>query len=139
MRRTKPIKKSMLTTLIGLSLCICVCVVLPSPIQMVVTSIYQVPQCTAQFARKVGIRSDYAEVKKYVMESIQVGMTLDEVMKTLGQFGEVSIGNYAHPSDGNGVIMQAVVEICRNPWGNIGLDLGFTDGVFRSVHDTHPQ
>src|SRR5687767_12301458 len=93
--------------------CIAACILfLPSPISMLVTSVYQVPQCTAQFACRFGIRSNNAEVKKYVMESIQVGMTLDEVMKTLGQFGEVSIGNYVpYPLDGNGVIGQAVVEI----------------------------
>ena len=74
------------------------------------------------------------------MESIQVGMTSDEVMKTLGQFGAVSVGNYIPTLDGNGVIRQTVVEICKNPWGNIFLDLAFTrDGVLLSIHDTHPQ
>ena len=128
-------------TLLVVVLCIAACILsLPAPIRIVITSVYQVPQCTAQFARKFGIRSDYAEVKEYVMESMRVGMTSDEVMKTLGQFGAVSVGNYIPTLDGNGVIRQTVVEICKNPWGNISLDLAFTrDGVLLSIQDTHPQ
>ena len=137
MKQTKSILKLILITF---TLCISAYVVLPPPIRIVVTSIYEVPQCTAQFARRFGTKSDHYEVKKYVMESIQVGMTSDEVMKTLGQCEAVSVVNYIPALAGNGVIRQTVVEICKNPWGNIFLDLAFTrDGVLLSIHDTHLQ
>ena len=112
---------------------------IPDPIKGVLTSIYQEPKCTQRIADKFGIEPDRGKIKEYIISSVKVGMTLEEVKEVLAQFGEVSI-IHSFTNENGESIMQVRVQLCKTPWSGIGLDMVYSkEGYILSFADSDPQ
>lgn len=104
-----------------------------------ISSVYEVPKCTAQAADKWGIKDDFFEIKEYIISTLKVGMTRQEVEWSLKQFGEIVV------KDGltlnNGEFLESVlIRLCKNPFGNVLLDIHYSkDGSLMKATDSNPQ
>jgi p-aminobenzoyl-glutamate transporter AbgT len=72
-----------LILIIVLFSCLVVYLIVPLPIKWAITAPIEVPICSARVANKLGIQSDFIAIKDYILQSVHVGMTPEEVEQTL--------------------------------------------------------
>ncbi len=108
--------------------------VLPLPVKWAITSVVDVPVCTARVADRLGIQSDFTAVKSYILQSLKPGMTREEVNQTLRQFGPIDFDKEQATDP------EVVIRLCNNPLGNVALFLYYSeDGHLFKALDAYPQ
>ncbi len=122
--------------IIGASLsCLGVYLITPQSSKWAITSLVEVPACTARVADRLGIQHDFITVKDYALHSLKPGMTPEEVEKTLSKVGPIEEGK-TYVDNEQDTNTQLVVKLCDNPFGNIFLTLYYSkDGHLINVVD----
>ncbi|HEY6074384.1 MAG TPA: hypothetical protein VIV15_13600 [Anaerolineales bacterium] len=119
--------------------CLGAYLIIPQPIKWAVTSLVDVPLCTARVADKLGIQSNFTAVKHYVVQSLKLGMTPKEVEQTLDQIGPVHIRD-TFLDEEQKTHTEILVELCNNPFGNVVLLLYYSeDGHLLNVVDAYAE
>jgi len=85
-----------------------------------VNSVIEVPVCTSRIAKKLEIKADFNVVKDYIIQSLKLGMTPNEVEMTLKKFAPIEVSGtfFNDKQEKNEVIL---IKLCNNPFGNIVL------------------
>ena len=104
-----------------------------------VSSVYEVPKCTALIADRWGLKDDFFEIKQYIIGRLEVGMQKQVVEKSLEQFGEIVVKD-GFTLDNGEFLEPVLIRLCKNPFGNILLDIHYSkDGSLMKVTDSNPQ
>jgi hypothetical protein len=104
-----------------------------------ISSVYEVPKCTAQVATRWGIKDDFFEIKEYIINTLEIGMTRQEVQKSLEQFGEIVVKDRLTLDNGD-FLESVLIRLCENPFGNVLLDIHYSkDGSLIKAIDSNPQ
>ena len=124
--------------LIGILLsCLIAYFILPLPVKWAIMAPVEVPICSARVANKLGIQSDFIVVKDYILQSVHIGMTPDEVEQTLNQIGSIEIGR-TFIDEKQRAHTQMLIRLCNNPYGNVLLFLYYSeDGYLLNVVDAN--
>jgi hypothetical protein len=108
-------------------------------IKWAITSIIEVPICTARAADKLGIEHDLPAVKDYILQSLKPGMTPDEVERTLGEIAPVGI-TQSFLNEKQGTNTEILIRLCDNPLGNMVLLVYYSkDGHLINVIDAYDE
>lgn len=111
---------SVLIILGTILLCLATYFSLPMEYRWAVNSVIEVPVCTSRIAKKLETKAEFNVVKEYIIQSLQLGMTPNEVEMTLKQFGPIEIsGTYFNDEQEMGEVI--LIRLCENPFGNIVL------------------
>lgn len=104
----------------------------------VLSSVIEVPICMARVADKLGIEHDFPAVKDHIIQSLEPGMTPEEVEKTLSQIAPVEIGQ-TFVDEEQETNTEILISLCDdNPLGNIILLVYYSkDGHLINVVDAY--
>ncbi len=117
--------------------CVAVYFFLPQAARWAVVSIVEVPACTARITDRLGIEADFPELKDYIVESLQPGMTPEDVESVLGKIGPVEVGR-SFVDEEQGIHSQLLIRLCDNPLGNVVLLVYYSkDGHLLNVVDPY--
>lgn len=132
-------KRSLIVIFAALLFCTVAYSLLPREFRWAMEAIIEVPACTARVTEKLGITADFVQLKTHIIQSLQLGMTPEEVVETLNQFGEVHIKNSFVDEDQE-TNMEVLIELCDNPFGNMVLLVYYTnDGRLKNVVDPYEE
>lgn len=117
--------------------CLVVYLIIPLPIKWAITAPVEVPICSSRVANRLGIQSNFIDIKDYIIQSLEVGMTPEEVEQTLSQIGPIVKGQ-TFIDEEQRIHSQILVRLCDNPFGNVLLLLYYSeDGHLLNVVDAH--
>jgi hypothetical protein len=134
--------KKMVTLLIFMgSLASCIAAYLFFPqvqaIRWMITSIVEVPACTARIAEELEIQPDPTSVKSYILNSLRIGMTPNEVEQAIRDIAPIEVGK-TYIDQEHKTHTQILIKLCNNPIGNILLFVSYSnDGHLLNVVDAH--
>lgn len=122
------IKKTIIPLIIiGIFLsCLGIYFMLPRHIRWTITSVVDVPVCTARVADKLGIERDFTVVKRYILQSLKPGMTPEEVEETLSKIGPIEVAQ-SFVNEERETNTEMHIQLCDNPVGNVVLLLFYTE------------
>jgi hypothetical protein len=104
-----------------------------------ITSVVEVPVCTARIANKLGIESDFSVVKAHIVQSLQPGMTPEEVESTLSKISPVYV-KQSFIDENQGMNSELLIKLCENPFGNVVLLVYYSqDGHMLNVVDAYEE
>ena len=132
-------RKKKLRILIIISGAILICSALyyslPMDYKWAITSGVEVPICTSRIADKLELEADYLIVKDHIIQSLKLGMTPNEVEKTLKQFAPIEVSGTFY-NDRQEMNETILIKLCDNPFGNIGLFVLYSkDGRLINIVD----
>lgn len=112
---------------------------LPREIKWVMSSVIDIPVCTSRIADKLKIQPEIGAVREYMIQSVRLGMTSDEVETTLNRIAPISIIN-TFVDNKQGLHQEIIVEICDNPGGNVLLFTYYSkDGHLINIGDAYAE
>jgi hypothetical protein len=104
-----------------------------------ITSIVEVPVCTARIAGKLGIEADFSVVKDHIVQSLQPGMTSEEVESTLSKISPVYV-KQSFIDEKQETNSELLIRLCDNPFGNVVLLVYYSkDGQLLNVVDAYEE
>lgn len=99
-------------------------------------SIVDLPFCTQNVSRRLGISNNYSSIKKYIIDSLKPGMSRNDVMKTLTSIAPITVSGRMSLDNGFGEDID--VNICSSPLNNLTLFVIYSnDGELIQVHDLY--
>ena len=106
-------------------------------IRWMITAIVEVPACTARIAEELEIQPDPTSVKSYILNSLRIGMTPNEVERALRDIAPIQVGKTFVDQEQK-THTQILVKLCNNPLGNVLLLVSYSkDGHLLNVVDAH--
>ena len=137
MKRTKLIAP--LTILATLFFCATVYFFLPREVKWALSSIIDVPVCASRVANKIKIEPSFSSVKAYILESLETGMTSDEVHATLEKIAPIEVEK--KPTLDKKEFYEVIpVKSRHNPFGNIVLYVYYSqEGNMINVVNPHTE
>jgi hypothetical protein len=113
--------------IIGIFLsCLGIYFMLPRHIRWAITSVVDVPICTARVADKLGIEHDFTAVKRYILQSLKPGMTPEIVEETLSKIGPIEVAQ-TFVDEERETNIEMHIRLCNNPLGNVVLLMSYSE------------
>jgi hypothetical protein len=104
-----------------------------------ITSVVEVPVCTARVADKLGIEADFSVVKDHIIRSLQPGMTPEEVENTLSKISPVYV-KQSFIDEKQETNSELLIRLCDNPFGNVVLFVYYSqDGHLLHAVDAYEE
>ena len=104
-----------------------------------ITSVVEVPVCTARIADKLGIEADFSVVKAHIIQSLQPRMTPEEVENTLSKISPVYV-KQSFIDENQETNSELLIKLCDNPFGNVVLLVYYSkDGHLLNVMDAYEE
>ena len=94
-------------------------------------SLVEVPICYSRIANNLGVQT--GDVRAYVIESLALGMTIDDVDVTLNQIAPTVLRETYEIESNHTTYVSFGIDLCSNPFGDMFLDTYFSkdEGLIR--------